>query len=51
MFGLGMSEVLVVLAIGFLLFGNRLPGMARSLGHSLSEFKRGVSDLNEDITG
>ncbi len=49
MFGLGASELLVILALGLLLFGNRLPSLARSLGKSLAEFKREVSDLQEDL--
>ncbi len=45
MFGLGMTEVLVLCIIGLLLFGNRLPGVARSLGKSLTEFRK---ELNSD---
>jgi sec-independent protein translocase protein TatA len=40
MFGLGMAEILVICVIGLLLFGNRLPGVARSLGKSLMEFRK-----------
>jgi sec-independent protein translocase protein TatA len=49
MFGLGMSEVLVVLVIGLLLFGNRLPELARSLGKTLVEFKKEVHGVQEDL--
>jgi len=38
MFGLGTAEVVVLLVIGLLLFGNQLPGLARSLGKFLTEF-------------
>jgi len=47
--GLGMGEVVVLLAIGLLLFGNRLPEMARSIGKSLKEFQRGVHGLEDDL--
>jgi sec-independent protein translocase protein TatA len=49
MFGLGMAEVLVILVIGLLLFGNRLPDLARSLGKTLVEFKREVNGLQDDL--
>ncbi len=45
MFGLGMTEILVLCIIGLLLFGNRLPGVARSLGKSFMEFRK---ELNSD---
>ena len=40
MFGLGMAEVVVIFVIGLLLFGNRLPSLARSLGKTLMEFRK-----------
>jgi sec-independent protein translocase protein TatA len=51
MFGLGMADVLVICFIGLLLFGNRLPGLARSLGKSFMEFRKEVHSLEEDIRG
>ena len=39
---IGFSELLVILVIVLLLFGaKRLPDLARSLGKSVSEFKKG----------
>ena len=48
MFGLGASELLVILALGLLLFGNRLPGLARSLGKGLVEFKQALSGAGDE---
>ena len=49
MFGLGMSEIVVICILGLLLFGNRLPGLARSLGKSLVEFRKEFHDIEEDV--
>lgn len=43
----GHWEILVILAIALLLFGHRIPGMARSLGSGISEFKRGLKGDEE----
>src|SRR5438132_11809627 len=45
MFGLGYQELLIILVIVLVLFGaNRLPELARSLGSSMKEFKKGVNE-------
>ena len=50
MFGLGIGapEIVVVLVVGLLLFGNKLPSMARSLGNALAEFRREANGLADD---
>lgn len=49
MFGLGYQELLLILVIVLILFGaQRLPDLARSLGSSVKEFKKGVTELNKD---
>ena len=43
MFGLKPTELLIILAIVLLLFGARkLPDLARSLGASAKEFRKGI---------
>ncbi len=39
--GIGMPEMIVIAIIVLLLFGNRLPSVMRSLGQSITEFKKG----------
>ena len=51
MFGqIGMQEILLILFIQLLLFGaKRLPELGQSLGKGIREFKRGVSEIKEDL--
>lgn len=42
-------EIFIVGAVLLLFFGNRLPSVMRSLGKSVTEFKKGVSGIEEDI--
>lgn len=44
MFGAGTTELIIILAVLLILFGNRLPSVMRSLGQGITEFKRGVRD-------
>jgi sec-independent protein translocase protein TatA len=41
----GFWEILIVLVVVLLLFGSRLPSLARSLGQSVVEFKKGVKEI------
>jgi sec-independent protein translocase protein TatA len=49
--GLGMQEMLLLLLLGVLLFGRKLPDIGRSLGKTVVEFKKGVSGLEEEVSG
>jgi sec-independent protein translocase protein TatA len=48
MFSPGMTQLLIVLVIGLLFFGNRLPSTMRSLGLSIKEFKKGMQEGEQD---
>jgi sec-independent protein translocase protein TatA len=47
---LGTQEILLLLVVGVLLFGRRLPEIGRYLGKGIVEFKKGLKGL-EDETG
>lgn len=46
---LGGTELMVVAFVSLLIFGNRLPSVMRSLGKSVTEFKKGVAGIEDDI--
>ena len=52
MFGIGATELLIVLAIVVVLFGaRRLPELGSGLGKAIKNFKAGVSGKDEiDVT-
>ncbi len=50
MFGLGPTELIVILVLGLLVLGpERIPGVASSLGKAIRSFRRATRDLREQI--
>lgn len=45
----GPTEMVVILVVAVLLFGSRLPSVARSMGKSLTEFKKGMQGIEDDV--
>ena len=46
---LGVPEMIVIGIIALLLFGKRLPEVARSLGKGVVEFKKGLRGIEDDV--
>jgi sec-independent protein translocase protein TatA len=46
--GIGLLELGVLLLVVMLLFGHRLPGVMRSMGRGVVEFKKGLQGIEED---
>ena len=48
--GVGTPELVLILVIALLLFGaKRLPGLVRSLGKSLKEFKKATKGISDEL--
>lgn len=51
MFGLGTQELVIILAIVFLIFGaKRLPEIGSGLGKAIKNFKGGMKSIEEDTS-
>ena len=46
---LGTTELVLVAFVSLLMFGNRLPSVMRSLGKSVTEFKKGVAGIEDEL--
>jgi sec-independent protein translocase protein TatA len=48
--GIGMNEMVIIGIVAVVLFGKQLPSVARSLGGSYREFKKGLTDFQRSFT-
>jgi sec-independent protein translocase protein TatA len=48
-FNLGNWEILILAALGLLIFGKRLPEVGRSLGKGIVEFKKGLAGIEDEV--
>lgn len=47
---IGLPELLIILVVVLLIFGpRRLPEMAKGLGQSVREFRKGLRDMKKDL--
>ena len=45
----GLTEWIIIGALGLLIFGKRLPEVGRSLGKGIVEFKKGLKGIDEEV--
>jgi TatA/E family protein of Tat protein translocase len=50
MFGIGMPELLLILAVALIVLGpKKLPDLARALGKGMAEFRRATDELKDEF--
>lgn len=48
-FGLGPTEMVILGVVAVLLFGKRLPEVAKSIGQGMKEFKKGLHGIEDEV--
>jgi len=50
MFGLGMTELMVIMAIALVILGpSKLPDLAKALGRAMAEFKKATQEIKDSL--
>jgi sec-independent protein translocase protein TatA len=48
-FNLGPMEIVILLVVGVMMFGRRLPEVGRYLGKGIVEFKKGIKGIEDEV--
>lgn len=48
-FNLTTTEIIIICVVALVLFGGSLPMIAKNLGKSVVEFKKGIKDVKDDL--
>lgn len=48
--GIGTGEILIILILAVVLFGRNLPQVARNLGHSYQQLRKGLSEMQRSFS-
>lgn len=48
-FNFTTTEIIIICVVALVLFGGSLPAIAKNLGKSVVEFKKGVKDVKDDL--
>lgn len=48
-FGIGVTEMILLAVVAVMLFGGRLPEVAKQLGESYVQFRKGLDDIKSSI--
>jgi sec-independent protein translocase protein TatA len=51
LFSLSPMEIVILIGIGVLLFGSKLPEMGRSIGRAIVELRKGMSGVEDEVMG
>lgn len=46
---IGTPELIIIAALGLLIFGRKLPEVGRSVGKAIVEFKRGLTEVKDEV--
>lgn len=51
MFGIETTEMFILFVVALLLFGKRLPEVARTVGKGVADFRKGLTGIDADVRG